>query len=146
LVPLLSTAIPIPRISRSQVAGHACHILSRGNGGAIVFEKERNYTAFLGLLAMAKRKFPLQVFGFRLMPNHFHLVLQPATGNALNPFMQWWMTSHVRRYHRHYRSSGQIWQGRFKIFPIQQYDHLRTVLRYELRNPVRAQLVASSRQ
>ena len=51
--------------------------------------------------------------------------------------MQWLMTSHVRRYHRHYHSSGHVWQGRFKAFPIQQDDHLLTVLRYVERNPVR---------
>ena len=60
--------------------------------------------------------------------------------------MQWWMTSHVRRYHRHYRSHGHVWQGRFKIFPIQQDGHLLTVLRYVLRNPVRAGLVEQAVQ
>lgn len=75
------------------------------------------------------------------MPNHFHLIVQPATEAALSPFMQWWMTSHVRRYHQHYRSHGHVWQGRFKSFPIQQDGHLLTALRYVLRNPVRAGLV-----
>jgi putative transposase len=56
------------------------------------------------------------------------------------------MTSHGRRYHRHYRSHGHVWQGRFKSFPIQQDAHLLTVLRYVVRNPVRAQLVASVTQ
>ena len=71
------------------------------------------------------------------MPNHFHLIVQPA----LSPFMQWWMTSHVRRHHQHYRSHGHVWQGRFKSFPIQRDAHLLTALRYVLRNPVRAGLV-----
>jgi putative transposase len=53
---------------------------------------------------------------------------------------------HVRRYHWHYRNHGHVWQGRFKSFPIQQDDHLLTVLRYVLRNPVRAQLVESVTQ
>jgi REP-associated tyrosine transposase len=98
--------------------------------------------AFLDLLIAAKRKYPIKVFGFCLMPNHFHAVLQPAHPDALSPFMQWWMTSHVRRYHRHYRSHGHVWQGRFKRFPIQQDgQHLLTVLRYVLRNPIRARLV-----
>jgi hypothetical protein len=35
--------------------------------------------------------------------------------------------AHARRYHRHYRTSGHVWQGRFKAFPIQDDDHLRTV-------------------
>ncbi|MEK6633041.1 MAG: transposase [Nitrospirota bacterium] len=103
--------------------------------------KDGDYTAFLDLLTAAKSKFPVKVFGVCLMPNHFHLIVQPATEAALSPFMQWWMTSHVRRYHQHYRSHGHVWQGRFKSFPIQQDGHLLTVLRYVLRNPVRAGLV-----
>jgi putative transposase len=47
----------------------------------------------------------------------------------------------VRRYHRHYGSSGHIWQGRFKAFPIQEDDHFLTVLRYVERNALRAALV-----
>ena len=55
--------------------------------------------------------------------------------------MHWLLTAHVRRYHTYHDSSGHIWQGRFKAFPIEQDDHLLTVLRYIELNPVRAQLV-----
>src|SRR5262249_9867175 len=34
-----------------------------------------------------------------------------------------------------------LWQGRYKSFPVQQDDHLLTLLRYLERNPVRAGLV-----
>ncbi len=40
------------------------------------------------------------------------------------------MTSHVWRYHRHYGTSGHIWQGRFKSFIVQENNHLLTVARY----------------
>jgi REP-associated tyrosine transposase len=50
--------------------------------------------------------------------------------------------AHARRYHRHYGTSGHVRQGRFKAFIIQDDDHLRTVLRYVERNPLRAELVA----
>jgi len=135
----------MPRIPRGQVAGHAYHLLNRGNGGATVFYKDGDYTAFLELLGTAKSKFSVKVLGVCLMPNHFHLVVQPATEATLSSFMQWWMTSHVRRYHQHYRSHGHVWQGRFKSFPIQQDSHLLTVLRYVLRNPVRAGLAEHAR-
>jgi putative transposase len=131
----------MPRIPRGQIGGYAYHVLNRGNGGAAVFHKEHDYSAFINLLAEAKGKFPVQVLSFCLMLNHFHLVVQPATEAVLSPFMQWWMTSHVRRYHQHYRSHGHVWQGRFKSFPIQQDGHLLTAIRYVLRNPVRAGLV-----
>ena len=136
----------MPRIPRGQIAGHTYHIINRGNGGATVFHKDNDYQAFLDLLAVAKSKYPMKVLGFCLMPNHFHFVLQPLTANALSSFMQWWLTTHVRRYHRHYQSSGHVWQGRFKSFPIQQDEHLLTVLRYIFLNPVRARLVKRADQ
>jgi putative transposase len=134
----------MPRIPRGQadrLKGFRLKAAESGNGGAAVFHKDADYIAFLNLLATAKATYPVKVFGFCLMPNHFHLVVQPASDTALSPFMQRWMTSHVRRYHRHYRSHGHLWQGRFKSFPIQQDGHLLTVLRYVFRNPVPAGLV-----
>src|SRR5262249_8128179 len=55
-------------------------------------------------------------------------------------WMQHVTTVHVRRYHQHYHSSGHVWQGRFKAFPVQPDDHLYTVLRYVERNALRAGL------
>jgi hypothetical protein len=59
----------------------------------------------------------------------------------MGTWMHWLLTTHVRRYKRHYHSSGHIWQGRFKAFPVQEDDHLRVVLRYIERNALRAALV-----
>ena len=132
----------MPRIARGLLAGHAYHVLNRGNGQATIFHEDGHYQAFLDLLVAAKVRFPVQLVGFCIMPNHFHLVVQPASGSALSPFMQWWLTSHVRRYHQHYGGGGHVWQGRFKSFPIQQDEHLLTVLRYIERNPLRAGLGA----
>ena len=71
------------------------------------------------------------------MPNHFHLVVRPHATGDLSRWMQWLMTTHVRRYLRHYQHTGHVWQGRFKAFPIQDDDHLITVVRYVERNPPR---------
>jgi REP-associated tyrosine transposase len=77
------------------------------------------------------------------MPNHFHFVIEASHQQSLSRFMQWLLTSHVRRYHKHYGSSGHVWQGRFKSFPVQRDEHLLMVVRYVLQNPVRSGLVAS---
>lgn len=130
----------MPRIPRGQQGGHAYHVINRGNGRATVFHKPQDYEAFLSLLADAKKRHRMKLLGFCLLPNHFHLVLELADQTALSQFMQWLLTSHVRRYHKHYGSSGHIWQGRFKSFPVQRDEHLMTVLRYVLQNPVRAGL------
>jgi putative transposase len=83
----------------------------------------------------------MRVLAYCLMPNHFHLVLWPRGEGDVSRWMQWLQTTHVRRYHEHYRTSGHVWQGRFKAFPIQEDEHLLTVLRYVERNPLRARLV-----
>lgn len=125
--------------------GNICyHVINRGNGRAKVFHKAADYQRFTEMMYQACERLPLRVVGWCLMPNHFHLVLWPLEDGDLSRWMQWLMTCHVRRYHRHYRSSGHIWQGRFKAFPIQEDGHLLTVLRYVERNPVRAGLVSQA--
>jgi putative transposase len=83
----------------------------------------------------------MRLLAYCLMPNHFHLVLRPHGDGDLSRWMQWLMTAHVRRYLKHYGHSGHVWQGRFKAFPIQDDEHLVTVVRYVERNPLRAGLV-----
>ena len=53
--------------------------------------------------------------------------------------MQSLLVSHTQRYHKHHRSGGHVWQGRFKSPVIQNDEHLLTVLRYIEANPLRAQ-------
>ena len=105
-----------------------------------VFRKAADYLAFLKLIDDAVQRLPVRVLSYCLIPNHFHLVLWPHGDGDLSRWMQWLLTAHVRRYHRHYRGSGHVWQGRFKAFPIQRDEHLLTVMRYVERNPLRAGL------
>lgn len=130
----------MPRTARASAANWVYHVLNRGNGRADVFHDDQDYAAFIDLMHKANERLPLRVLGWCLLPNHFHLVLWPRGDGDLSRWMQWLMTSHVRRYHRHYESNGHVWQGRFKAFPIQQDEHLLTVLRYVERNPLRAKL------
>ena len=135
----------MPRITRGLTDAFIYHVLNRGNGKHEVFHKTQDYEAFRELMKEAKDKYPVKIFAYCLMPNHFHMVLMPVNGEDLSKWMQWVMTSHVRRYHKHYGTSGHIWQGRFKSFIIQEDPHLLAVLRYVEGNPVRASLVSSAK-
>jgi putative transposase len=132
----------MPRPHRLSPGGLCYHVINRGNGRAKVFRKEADFTAFLRILSLACERVPMRLLGWCLMHNHFHLVLWPYRDGDLPRWMQWVTTCHVRRYHRHYKGSGHVWQGRYKSFPSQNDAHLLTVLRYVERNPVRAGLVA----
>ncbi len=131
----------MPRTARASVGGICYHVLNRGNGRATVFDKPADYAAFVELIDAACARDPMRVPAYCLMPNHFHLLLWPHADGDLSRWMQWLLTAHVRRYHSHHGTSGHVWQGRFKAFPIQQDEHLLTVLRYVERNPLRARLV-----
>ncbi len=131
----------MPRTARASVGGICYHVINRGNARATVFHDEGDYRDFLALMAKASERVSMPVLGYCLMPNHFHLLLWPNQDGDLSMFMQWLMTAHVRRYHSFRGTSGHVWQGRFKAFPVQQDGHLPAVLRYIERNPLRARLV-----
>jgi putative transposase len=96
------------------------------------------------LLAGMRAGYDVRLLAYCLMPNHFHLVLQAEATGAVSEAMQWAQTSYVSRFRVRYGSTGHIFQGRFKSFPIQNDRHLLTVMRYVERNPVRANLVDST--
>jgi putative transposase len=130
----------MPRSARAVAGGICYHVLNRGNARRAIFLKDGDYQAFLKALGHACLQVPLRVLAYCLMPNHFHIVVWPKEDGDLSRWLQWLLNAHVRRYHQHYHSSGHIWQGRSKSFPIASDEHLLTVLRYVERNPVRARL------
>jgi putative transposase len=62
--------------------------------------------------------------------------------------MHWLTLTHTQRWHAHYKNvgHGHLYHGRFKSFPIQEDNHLLTVIRYVERNPLRAGLVTRAEE
>jgi putative transposase len=132
----------MPRTARASVAGTWYHVLNRGNRRAAVFHKPSDYDAFVKAIADAHARMPIDLLGYCLMPNHFHLVIRTRADDDLGRWVRWLLVAHAQRYHRHYGTTGHVWQGRYKAFPVQDDDHLIGVLRYVERNALRAELVA----
>lgn len=133
----------MPRTARSIEAGLIYHVLNRGNGRMRIFHKDGDFEAFERVLAEGLERYPVALLTYCLMGNHWHLVAQPRTDDALGRFMGWIGVTHVRRHHEHYhsRGGGHLYQGRFKSFPVQEEGHFLTVCRYVEANAVRAGLV-----
>jgi putative transposase len=119
----------MPRTARAAVGGYCYHVLNRGNRRAEVFHKPDDYAAFARLLRQAAGHARMRVLAWCLMPNHFHAVLWPEADGDLAAWVHWVLTTHVRRYNLCHGLSGHVWQGRFHAFPLQEDDHLLTVLR-----------------
>jgi putative transposase len=119
------------------------HCLNRSVARLTIFEKDADYEAFERVLEEAHQRIPLRILAYTLMPNHWHLVVWPRDDTDVTEFLQWLTVTHTMRWHAHHHTggTGHLYQGRFKSFPIQDDEHLWTVLRYVERNPLRAGLV-----
>jgi putative transposase len=73
----------MPRIPSGHQVGFVYHVINRGNGRATIFHKPQDYQAFLSILTLAKARHPVKVFGFSLMPNHFHFVIEASHHQSL---------------------------------------------------------------
>lgn len=133
----------MPRQKRADEAGVIYHALNRGNARQTIFHKDEDYEAFVRVLAEGLEKYPVELFSFTLMPNHWHLVLRPREDGQMGRLLRWVTATHTLRYHSHYqtRGEGHLYQSRFKSFPIQDDAHFYVVCRYVERNPLRAGLV-----
>jgi putative transposase len=131
----------MPRIARGETAGGIYHIINRGNFRMQVFDDAEDYTYFLELLKTGMKKEDVELHAYCLMPNHFHLLLVPQREGSLSRLMQWVMTSHVRYYHKKNKTSGHVWQGRYKSFIVEQESYYVTLIRYIEANALRAKLV-----
>src|SRR5690349_18090492 len=97
----------MPRTARVAPGGVVFHVLNRGNARSPIFEADGDYAAFLRALAETLARFPrLRLLAYCLMPNHWHLVLWPASDGELGRFMQRLTVTHVRRWHEFRRTTG----------------------------------------
>jgi len=133
----------MPYRSGRGTAGVPFHVLNRGVRRLVLFEESVDYRTFLYCLELARQQAPVRLLAYCLMPNHFHLVVQPAEDGQISRFMKQLEGTHSKRWHayRQTTGTGAVYQGRFKAFPIQSDRHFYTVCRYVERNALRAGLV-----
>src|SRR5437667_4091051 len=112
------------------------HLGARGNARQAIFRDERDCARFLELLGESVERFEAAILCFVLMGNHFHLVAQTHRAN-LRRWMHWLLVSYTVYFNRRHRSSGHLFQGRYKSFLVQEGDYLLGLSRYVHLNPVR---------
>jgi putative transposase len=112
------------------------HLCGRGNARQAIFHDNRDRARFVELLSQSAQRFDAAILCFVLMGNHFHLVAQTHRPN-LRRWMHWLLVSYTVYFNRRHRSSGHLFQGRYKSFLVQEGDYLLGLSRYVHLNPVR---------
>ncbi len=65
------------------------HVLNPANSRVALFEKDGDYAAFERVLAEACVRVPMRILAYRVIPNHWHLVLWPSGTGELSRFLGW---------------------------------------------------------
>jgi putative transposase len=137
----------MPRSKRIAKGNIVYHVINRANGRLKIFKKPDDFIAFEQVLAEAVEQFPMRLCGYCIMSNHWHLVLWPRRDGDLSAFMKWITMTHSHRWHKAHGTVGigHLYQGRYKSFPVQVGAYYLTLMQYVESNPLRANLVQSSR-
>jgi len=119
----------------------AYHAFNRSNGRKVIFQEPGDFDRFKTLLYEYGFKFDAKIYHWVIMPNHYHLVVEFNLPELISKFMAGLHRAYSHYYHNQYNSVGFLWQGRFKLQPIQKDLYLKNCGRYVERNPVRAGMV-----
>lgn len=132
------------RLPRLTLAGYPHHVIQRGNNRQVIFADRQDFEAMLALLAENAQKFRVAVHAYVLMDNHFHLLVTPATDDALPLMMQAVGRSYVRYFNDRHGRSGTLWEGRYRSTLIETERYLLACMAYIDLNPVRAGMVGQA--
>ena len=104
--------------------------------------EETDYHYYLETLRTCKEELEVKVYGYCLMANHVHLIVEPGAECQSVGHLIKRLTGRQTRYvNRLERRSGSLWEGRYRSSPIETDAYLLACNRYVELNPVRAGMV-----
>ena len=130
---------------RVEFPGAVYHVTSRGNARQSIFIDDGNRGGFLDVLSIVVERFKWLCHAYCLMENHYHLLIETPNGNLskgmreLNGVYTQWFNQRDRRV-------GHLFQGRYKAIIVEKHNHLLSLCRYVVLNPLRVGLIKKPEQ
>ncbi len=121
------------------------HIYNRGNNKQLIFYNKDNYHFFLKKIR--KHILPhVEIVAYCLMPNHFHLMVQPRLDFIQVNFshdLKILLRSYARAVNNQERKTGSLFQQNTKIKPLKTgLNYPFICFHYIHQNPMKAGLVS----
>ena len=104
--------LPLGRQPRSCPAGASFHITLRCNSRQFLIAKGLRRDVLLAVLAKAKQKFAMKVYGLCIMANHLHLLLKPEDAKDLPKVMHLIGWTSAIALNRLSGRCGHFWEAR----------------------------------
>jgi len=131
----------MPRKLRIFIPNQPQHVVVRGHNRNPILMCDNDFQFLYQCLYEAAEKHNLSVHAWVFMNNHLHLLVTPATAEALPRTMQSTGRRYAYYFNRTYQRSGALWQDRYKSSPVDTENYLLACYRYIELNPVRANIV-----
>lgn len=133
----------MPRQARLILRNTAHHIVQRGHNRNAVFTVPSDFRYYLNTLRVWKVQLGVKVYGYCLMANHVHLIINPGENEDGIGYLMKRLAGRQTMYANRLKNrSGTLWEGRYKSSPIETETYLLACTRYVDLNPVRAGMVA----
>jgi REP element-mobilizing transposase RayT len=111
------------------------HVINRGAARRRVFFVATDAKLFIALMRDGAERFGIEVHGFCLMPNHYHLLVNCPDGR-LSSFMQFLAANFTRGLNARLHSDGPVFRSRFRSLQVNSATYLDLAGRYIHRNPI----------
>ena len=90
-----------------------------------------------GTLNITPRQQLVSIFAFCLMPNHFHLLIQPKQKQGIEKFMLKLGAGYATFFNKKCQRVGSLFQGRFKATLVEKDAHFLHIPNYIHCNPLK---------
>jgi putative transposase len=124
----------MPRAARKKAPIAIYHIMSHSIPEFDLFPNNSDKDKFLDILMECLLKYHCKVYGYCLMTNHYHLILDTC-GYDISKFMKVLNQRHVNHIKRTYKRKGHLLAERFTSKIIDNDQYLMTVSAYVHNNP-----------
>lgn len=118
------------RLARFPGAGLAHHVVQRGHNRQPIVLDDEDCSRWRALLAEAVATTHVALHAWVLLPDHFHLVLRPASGTDVGRLMQSLGRRYVAAFNRRHGRSGTLWDGRYRACLLEPGEEVLRSLRF----------------
>jgi len=129
------------RKPRIHYQGAFYHVIVRGNNRAYIFKSKDNKEEYKKIVSKYKKRYRFKLYAYCLMDNHAHLLIE-VVNIPLSKIMQGIQQVFTQYYNRRNRSTGHVFEQRYKSYPCDRDEYLLPLIRYIHQNPLRSKLEA----
>ncbi len=138
----------MPRKIISVVVGEKYHVFNRGTDKRNIFNDHFDYLRFYNSLIFFNTIKPIKnyrlaksshlkradklvkILAYSLLPNHFHLIVEPLVDNGLSEFIKRVSGGYTAYFNERNERSGVLFQGKYKKVHISTNEQFEYIFAY----------------